>query len=249
MLRLDLEKENAMTHVVALSGGKDSTALALRLAEIEPRDYTYVCTPTGNEPDEMFAHWRRLGEILGKRITPVVHPLGLKGLIQDQNAIPNRWQRWCTRMLKIEPYRNWLALHAPATSYVGLRADEEGRIGGVYDDIPDITMRFPLREWGWTEDDVWDYLKKRDIAIPKRTDCDWCFFQRLDEWHWLWLTNLPKYLDAEAQETTIGHTFRSPSRDTQPTSLAGLREKFEQGYVPQQRHSALKAAQCRVCTL
>lgn len=36
-------------HVVALSGGKDSTALALRLAETEPRDYTYVCTPTGDE--------------------------------------------------------------------------------------------------------------------------------------------------------------------------------------------------------
>ena len=31
-----------MTHVVGLSGGKDSTALALRLAEIEPRDYEYI---------------------------------------------------------------------------------------------------------------------------------------------------------------------------------------------------------------
>lgn len=35
-------------HVVALSGGKDSTAMALRLAEVEPREYTYVCTPTGS---------------------------------------------------------------------------------------------------------------------------------------------------------------------------------------------------------
>ena len=51
-----------MKHVVALSGGKDSTALALRLAEIEPREYIYVCTPTGNEPPEMFAHWK-FGEL------------------------------------------------------------------------------------------------------------------------------------------------------------------------------------------
>lgn len=36
-------------HVVALSGGKDSTAMALRLREVEPREYTYICTPTGNE--------------------------------------------------------------------------------------------------------------------------------------------------------------------------------------------------------
>ena len=40
-----------MKHVVALSGGKDSTAMALELAEREPRDYVYVCTPTGNEPE------------------------------------------------------------------------------------------------------------------------------------------------------------------------------------------------------
>ena len=36
-----------MTHIVALSGGKDSTAMALRLTEMEPRDYQYVVTPTG----------------------------------------------------------------------------------------------------------------------------------------------------------------------------------------------------------
>jgi tRNA(Ile)-lysidine synthase TilS/MesJ len=38
-----------MNHIVALSGGKDSVAMALRLVEVEPRDYLYVCTPTGNE--------------------------------------------------------------------------------------------------------------------------------------------------------------------------------------------------------
>jgi hypothetical protein len=238
-----------MNHVVALSGGKDSTALALRLAEVEPRDYTYVCTPTGDEPDEMFAHWRKLGGLLGKRITPVVHPLGLNGLIDAQNAIPNRWQRWCTRILKIEPYRAWLAQHAPAVSYVGLRADEEGRAGGIYDDIPGIESRFPLREWGWGESEVWDYLASRGVVIPKRTDCDRCFFQRLDEWHALWRDNPTKYAHAEAQEVRIGYTFRSPSRDAQPASLAELRRKFEAGYVPQRRKSALRAAQCRACTL
>lgn len=36
-------------HIVGLSGGGDSTALALWLAENEPRDYTYICNWTGNE--------------------------------------------------------------------------------------------------------------------------------------------------------------------------------------------------------
>jgi len=46
-----------MRHIVGLSGGKDSTALALRLAELEPRDYTYICNETGNELPAMKAHW------------------------------------------------------------------------------------------------------------------------------------------------------------------------------------------------
>jgi 3'-phosphoadenosine 5'-phosphosulfate sulfotransferase (PAPS reductase)/FAD synthetase len=92
-----------MMHVVALSGGKDSTAMALRLAEVEPRDYTYVCTPRGNELPEMFEHWNRLGELLGKRLHPVLGGT-LVGLVERWNALPNWRQRWCTRMLKIEPH-------------------------------------------------------------------------------------------------------------------------------------------------
>ncbi len=46
---------NAPLHIVGLSGGKDSTAMALWLHENEPRDYTYICNETGNELPEMHA--------------------------------------------------------------------------------------------------------------------------------------------------------------------------------------------------
>lgn len=46
-----------MRHIVGISGGKDSVALALRLQEVEPREYDYLITPTGNELPEMFEHW------------------------------------------------------------------------------------------------------------------------------------------------------------------------------------------------
>jgi tRNA(Ile)-lysidine synthase TilS/MesJ len=37
-----------ISHIVGLSGGKDSTALAIRLKELNPdANYLYVCTPTG----------------------------------------------------------------------------------------------------------------------------------------------------------------------------------------------------------
>ena len=238
-----------MKHVVAISGGKDSTAMALRLAEVEPRDYVYVCTPTGDEPPEMFAHWRKLGDILGKPIVPVVGGT-LKGLIEKQNALPNWRQRWYTRMLKIEPYAAWLQLQGECTSYVGLRADESEREGGDYADIPGIIMDFPMRRWGWELCDVLEYLKSKGIVIPIRTDCLKCFFQRLIEWYEFWRDHRESWMEGEEMEASTGYTFRSPGRDTWPASMKGLRERFESGDIPREtRRDPLNAMKCRVCRL
>ena len=57
-------------HIVGLSGGKDSTALAIRLRELNPGiDYEYICTPTGNELPEVEVHWDKLECILEKKLT------------------------------------------------------------------------------------------------------------------------------------------------------------------------------------
>jgi len=239
-----------MTHVVALSGGKDSTAMALRLAELEPRDYTYICTPTGNESDEMFAHWKHIGDILGKPLTPILGGT-LVGLIRSQEALPNVWMRWCTRMLKIAPYAAWLAQHTPCTSYVGIRADEPERVGGDYSDVPDVTMRFPLREWGWTVKDVWSYLDEKGISIPARTDCKLCFFQRIGEWHTLWRTDPEGWAEGERLEALTGHTFRSAGRDTWPAGMADLRARFETGDAPKGalQPDLFEDLKCRVCRI
>jgi 3'-phosphoadenosine 5'-phosphosulfate sulfotransferase (PAPS reductase)/FAD synthetase len=237
------------THVVALSGGKDSTAMALRLAEIEPRPYVYVCTPTGNEPPAMFAHWRRLGELLGTPLTPIVSG-SLIGLIEHYTALPNWRQRWCTRRLKIEPFAAWLLAQGPCVSYVGLRADEDDRAGGDYLHVPDVEMRFPLREWGWTLADVVGYLDARGVTIPTRTDCALCFFQRLIEWYELWRGDPAAWAEGERLEALVGHTFRSPGRDTWPAALKDLRTEFERGRVPREtRKDPIGDLKCRVCRL
>lgn len=71
---------SAPLHIVGLSGGKDSTAMALWLHVNEPRDYTYICNETGNELPEMHAHWALLEEVLGKKIIRVRHTEDLAGL-------------------------------------------------------------------------------------------------------------------------------------------------------------------------
>jgi 3'-phosphoadenosine 5'-phosphosulfate sulfotransferase (PAPS reductase)/FAD synthetase len=237
-------------HVVALSGGKDSTAMALRLREVEPREYVYVCTPTGNELPEMWQHWRELGARLGSHLVPVIGGT-LQGIIAEEQMIPNHWARFCTRRLKIEPYAAWcMRQRRPIVSYVGIRWDESEREAGDYTAVPDMTVRFPMREWGWTLRDVQNDLERAGVSIPTRTDCAWCFFQTLGEWFNLWKFHPDSYAEAEKIEATTGHTFRGPNRDTWPAALVELRARFERGHIPRGadlQQDFFSRQKCRVC--
>lgn len=234
------------THVVGLSGGKDSTALALRLAEVEPRDYVYLITPTGDELPEMLAHWSRLETLLGKPLTRVTNGT-LASWIEHFGGLPNHRQRWCTRLLKIEPTIAFMRKHAPAINYVGLRADEETR-EGIYGDS--VQSRFPLREWGWGLAEVKGYLAQRGVTIPRRTDCARCYGQRLVEWKTLLKKHPDLYASAEADEARTGRTFRSAKRDTWPAALSELRVAFDSGRkVRGESDCDDEDGACRVCSL
>lgn len=241
-------------HVVALSGGKDSSALALRLMEVEPRDYLYVCTPTGDELPEMWDWWKQLGVMLGKQIKPVME-MTLKSCLDKNGCLPNFRRRFCTRQIKIEPFRRFvtrLTATGTVTSYVGLRADEEGRAGGAYDSIQGVNIRYPLREWGWGVSDVLRYLAEKNVKVPKRTDCARCYHQRIGEWWELWKHHPDLFADAIADEERFGETYRSPGRDTWPVDLKTLGEVFAGGRTPksiENDRETMKAGGCRVCTM
>jgi len=236
-----------MKHIVALSGGKDSTAMALRLAEVEPQDYEYVITPTGDELPEMYAHWRKLEGLLGKAMT-IINKRSLKGVIKIHQALPNWRMRFCTTDIKIIPFNEYLLRMWPCTAYVGMRADEpfEKRKGNRVHG--GIEQRFPLREWGWTISDVLDYLEFRGVTIPPRTDCARCFFQTIAEWKRLYEEHPEIYADAIAEEESTGHTYRSPGRDTWPASLKELASEFDRGRMPRTKPSMEgRPTMCSTC--
>lgn len=234
------------THVVALSGGKDSTAMALRLAEVEPRDYTYICTPTGRELPEMEAHWSRLAVLLGKPLERVTNGT-LDSWIKTWNALPNFRMRWCTRVLKVEPMIAYLQAHQPCTHYVGLRADEETR-EGIYGAA--AITRYPLREWGWGLGEVRGYLAERGVTIPARTDCDVCFFQRVNEWKALLRRHPERYSEGEAYEAMTGATFRTPGRDSWPVGLTAFRDEVgRQLRLDIDAEDDPRTEMCRECSL
>lgn len=218
--------------IVALSGGKDSTAMALRLAEVEPDNYEYCITPTGRELPEMVEHWQKLECLLGKPLTRIPGP-SLLDKIKQYKTLPNFRLRYCTREVKIEPFIAYATKRAPAICYVGIRADEaDDREGTNWNGIEGVKQNLPLVRWGWGVNKVRDYLRERGVTIPQRTDCDCCYHQQLGEWWRLWRDHKDRWEEIEALEIWTGHTLRSEQRDSWPASLKDLRAKFEAGYMP-----------------
>ena len=239
--------------VVAASGGADSTAMALEMAE-RGEFFDLLFTRTGNELPGVLEHLHKLAERTGARLYEPPAPT-LMALIQEFKALPNWRQRWCTRLIKIAPCIAWLKAHPGRTLCVGLRADEPER-QGLYGEQAEY--RYPLREYGWGRAQVVARNAREGLVPPKRTDCALCYGQSVREWYLLLLEHPDLYAEGERLEAETGYTFRSPGRDFRPAPLAELRKHFEAGNIPKQRarygsrslklHPELaERAPCRVC--
>ena len=239
-------------HIVALSGGKDSTAMAIALKEKYPEiDFDYICTPTGDELPEMIQHWENLECILRKKIIRIQNK-SLYDWIETYKALPNWRQRWCTRLLKIQPCLLYIKTQKEKPFlYVGLRADEEERKGIYSEKVETI---FPLRSWGWDLNKVVSYLREKNIKIPKRTDCALCFYQKISEWYYLWRDNRSYFEKGIYFEEKTGYTFRNPKKDKWGKNLREMAEIFSSGKVPRGATNQLplfddEIISCRVCRL
>jgi len=151
--------------------------------------------------------------------------------------------------------------HAPCVSYVGLRADEETRLGMIFPEEAGIQVRTPMREWGWGINEVWDCLRRHDVTIPDRTNCNGCFWSKLGELYVLWRDDREAFdLGADIEDEVSAargrpYTFRSPQRDTWPASRRDLGAEFARGRIPtrflqmMERDKRRETGSCRACTL
>ena len=97
-------------HVLGISGGKDSAALAVYMSQMHPElDIQYFFTDTGKELPEVYEFLGRLEGLLGKPITQLNPHRGFDYWLKAfNNFLPSPQTRWCTRVLKLEPFRAWI---------------------------------------------------------------------------------------------------------------------------------------------
>lgn len=172
-------------HVLGLSGGRDSAALAIYMRDRVP-DMEYFFCDTGAELPETYEYLQRLEVVLGRKIAYLNpgrdfdHFLMIYG-----GALPSPQMRWCTKNMKIKPLEAWLGDDS-TTSYVAIRADENRE--GYISTRPNIRSVFPFKEDGIDLAGVLRILEDAGIGLPSyytwrtRSGCYFCFFQRKAEW-------------------------------------------------------------------
>ena len=182
-------------HLLGLSGGKDSSALAVYMRDRVP-EMEYFFTDTGKELPETYEFLDRLEAFLGKPIVRLNmdldpntnrdfdHWLTLYG-----GLLPSSQVRWCTVNLKIRPFEKYVG-EDKAYHYIAIRADED-RVGykpPKTSSLRNIEPKYPFKEDGITKEDVYRILEENGLGLPDyykwrtRSGCYFCFFQRKSEW-------------------------------------------------------------------
>lgn len=204
-------------HIMNISGGKDSSALAIYMRDrdmwrerlgkpitkpAEKIEFEYVFCDTREELKETYEYLDKLEAYLGKKIVRLSDDRGFDHWLKTREGfLPSPQVRWCTQELKIKPFENYVGDDL-VYSYIGIRADEDRT--GYLSFKKTITGIFPFREDGIDRDDVFQILEESGAGLPDyyswrtRSGCYFCFFQRKSEWVGL-LENHPE-LFAEAMK-------------------------------------------------
>lgn len=156
-------------HVIGISGGKDSSALAIYLTQLYPNlNLEYYFCDTGKELKETYQLIRNLETYLGIEVeelnaadkshhSPFDHFLGVYG-----GFLPSSTARWCTKKLKLDPFEKYVG-NDPVISYVGIRGDEDRE--GYISKKSNIQSIFPFRKNIWSEDVIKKVLANNKIEI------------------------------------------------------------------------------------
>src|ERR1700730_17633230 len=200
-------------HVLGISGGRDSAALAVMMRQTRPDiKLEYFFTDTGKELPEVYEFLGRLGGFPGAPIERLNPERDFDFWLREyKNFLPSPTTRWCTRQLKLKPFEDWIRpdLEAGTTiySYVAIRADEPHR-EGLTATHKNLHIVMPLRERGIDKAGVIELLEGAGVGLPdyyrwrSRSGCTFCFFQQKIEWVNLMREHPEAFEEAKRYEKT-----------------------------------------------
>jgi 3'-phosphoadenosine 5'-phosphosulfate sulfotransferase (PAPS reductase)/FAD synthetase len=172
-------------HILGLSGGKDSTALAVLLHKEIPEMEYFFCD-THKELQETYEYLDRIKARLGIKIHYLSAKRGFDHWLDIYGGLlPSPKMRWCTVQMKIKPLEEFVG-EDEAISYIGIRADENR--DGYISTKSNIKPVYPFKERGLVKADIYRLLEESGIGLPdyyrwrSRSGCFFCFFQRKYEW-------------------------------------------------------------------
>ena len=222
-----------MKHIVSFSGGKDSTAMLLRMIEENMQIDEIIFCDTGKEFPDMYEHIKKVEEFIGRPITILKADKSFDYYMfeHEKTRGKNKGQkgygwcsgrcRWCTTLLKNNIVNNYLSKYKKEgyIEYIGIAYDEPKRIKD---------KKYPLVEWKMTEKDCLKYCYSKGFDWNglyehfDRVSCWCCPLKKIKEYRTLY-ENYPqlwKALEEMDKKTT------RPFRSDYP-SVELLRKKFE----------------------
>ncbi len=241
-------------HILALSGGKDSSALAVYMKDRMP-EMEYVFCDTDKELDETYAYLDRLEVYLDRTIVRLkAEGFGFDDLLTIRRGfLPSPQIRWCTEYLKIKPYEQYIG-DDKVISYVGIRADEGHRKKYV-STKPNIVAKYPFMEEGMRHKDVIDilnntYVGGKPLGLPtyyqwrSRSGCYFCFFQQRREWVGLLETHPDLFrlaMEYEREDPVTGERYtwvqgESLAELARPERVAQIKREFIERMARRDQH-------------
>lgn len=224
-------------HILSLSGGKDSAALAIYMRDRIPA-MEYIFSDTRKELPETYQYLERIEDYLGKKVHRLNAELGFDHWYEVYGGmIPSNHRRWCTKMLKLKPFEDFVG-EEMTINYVGLRADEKR--SGYISHKPNITPVYPFQEDGLKLEDIKSILMNSGVGLPLYTDwgrsrsgCFFCFYQQKIEWVRLRERHPSLFEEAKKYERPYegsGNTFTWNEREAlseleKPERIAAIKEE------------------------
>lgn len=178
--------------IVSVSGGKDSTAMALHLRELGI-EFRAVFMDTGWEHEATYTYLDNVLDPLFGTIRRIRSDMDMVETIRHKAMFPSRMRRWCTQQLKVIPMQDFCVRVFEDTGLrpvnaVGIRAAESAPRAKMseWEEQDEATIWRPLLRW--TMQDVVDTHTRHGV-VPNplylqgasRVGCWPCIYARKAE--------------------------------------------------------------------